>query len=118
MDGRADDPDRVDAGMEVESPVFDGHDRVLEVRGDIAERHIMALLVQPEPRPAAAVVEDGVADPAREPVHRVAVAGGPPGEGACHEKGERDDREASPFEPPLGPSTRQHVTPRSRAAMT
>ena len=41
--------------MAVEAMVLDGNDGVLEIGGDVVERHVATLLVHPEPaRPSAA----------------------------------------------------------------
>jgi hypothetical protein len=61
--------DRVDAGMAVKPAVFHRDDGVLQVRGNLAKRDVVALLVEPEPGLAVRAVEDGVADPPRQPVH-------------------------------------------------
>ena len=63
-DDRARHRNRVDARMAEEAMVLDGDERVLEVRRDGGDRHVVPLLVEPEPAPAVGGVEPGVADPA------------------------------------------------------
>ena len=60
--------------MGVEAAIFDCDDRVLQIGRNLRERHIVALLVEPEPRLAVGAVEDGVADAARQPMDRDRVA--------------------------------------------
>ena len=49
-DRRAHDPNRVDARMVIEPAVFDGDDGTLQIGRDRGERHVVSLLVEPEPR--------------------------------------------------------------------
>ena len=54
--------------MVVEAAILDGDDGVLQVGGDLVERDVVPLLVEPEPRLAVGAVEHRVADAARQPV--------------------------------------------------
>ena len=73
VERRARQRDRIDARMQVEAVILDRDHRVLEVGGDLLERHVAPLLVEPEPRPAGGVVEDRVADAAIQLVDRPGV---------------------------------------------
>ncbi len=66
--------DRIDAGVRVEAVVLDRDEGVLQVLGNLAERHVAPVLVHPEPAPAVGGEEPGVADAARQPVDGVALA--------------------------------------------
>ena len=70
--------DRIDAGMQEEAVVLDRDERVLQVRRDRGERHVVPLLVEAEPRPAVGGVEPGVADAAGQLVDGVALLAEPP----------------------------------------
>ena len=65
--------DGIDAGMRVEAVILDRDERVLQVLGNLAERHVAAVLVHPEPAPAVGGEKPRVADAARQPVHGVAL---------------------------------------------
>ena len=62
--------DRIDAEVAVEAMILDRDERVLQVGGNVAQRHVLPLLVHPEPAPAVGGEEPRVADAA-------ASAGGP-----------------------------------------
>ena len=47
--------DRIDARMPEEAMVFDGDERLLEMRRDGGDRHVVPLLVEPEPAAAVRV---------------------------------------------------------------
>ena len=81
--------DRIDAGMPVEAVILDGDERVLQVDRDVGERHVLMVLVHPEPAPAVGGQEPGVADAARQPVHRVALPEHP----RHRDRGEDDERD-------------------------
>src|SRR4029079_15640809 len=57
-------PDRIDTEMLVEAMILAGDERVLQVRGNVGERHVLAVLVHPEPGPPVGGEEPGVADAA------------------------------------------------------
>jgi len=95
-------PDRIDARMMVEPPILDRDDGMLQIRGDVVERHVVALLVEAEPRLAVCAVEHRVADAAREPVHGHRVPRQPHGGDA----GRHDQPEQQRERDPLGESTR------------
>jgi hypothetical protein len=50
--------------VEVKAMVFDGDDRVLEIRRNRIERHVAPLLIEAEPGPARCVIERRVANAA------------------------------------------------------
>ena len=91
----ASDRNRVDARMAEEAMVLDGDERMLEVRRDGGERHVVPLLVEPEPGPAVGGVEPGVADPAGQPVDGIALFAQPPGGQTGHRRS-RHRGEAGP----------------------
>ena len=80
--------DRIDAGMEEEAVILDGDEGVLQVRRDLRDRHVVALLVEAEPAAAVGGVEPGVADAARQLVDGVALLGEP----AERDRGDDDER--------------------------
>ena len=57
--------DRIDAGMQEEAVILDGDERVLQIRRDRRDRHVVALLVETKPAAAVGGVEPGVADTPR-----------------------------------------------------
>ena len=66
--------DRIDAGMRVEAVILDRDERVLQVLGNLVERHVAAVLVHPEPAAAVGREKPRVADAARQAVHGLALA--------------------------------------------
>ncbi len=93
---RAGKADRIDARMVVEAAIFDRDHRVLHERRNLRERHVVALLVQPEPRLSVGAVKNGIADAARQPMHRDGVPRQPP-RGHAGEKDERaNERDGDP----------------------
>jgi hypothetical protein len=69
--------------------ILDGNDRVLEIRGDLFERDVAALLVEAKPGAAGRVMEHGVADAAIQLEDRPGVARRPDrrGDEKHHERG-------------------------------
>ena len=65
--------DRIDAGMPEEAMILDGDERVLQMERDVGERHVLMVLVHPEPAPAVGGQEPGVTHAPRQAVHRVAL---------------------------------------------
>ena len=61
---RASERDRIDARMPEEAVIFDGDERVLKVGWDLGERHVLTVLVHPEPAGAVGSQEPGVANAA------------------------------------------------------
>ena len=66
---RAAEADGVDAPVPVEAMVLDRDDRLAQRGRDLVQGHVAPVLVQGEPGLAVRAVEDGVADPAGQPVH-------------------------------------------------
>ncbi len=99
---RAAETDRIDSRMIVEAAILDRDDRVLQIDRDFVERDVMALLVEPEPGLAIGAVEHGVADAARQAVHRHRVARQPD---AGH-RGAADQRDQQRDPDPVRPSPR------------
>ena len=100
-DGAAE-ADRIDPGMVIEAAVLDGDDRVLQIGGDLVERDVVPLFVEPEPRLAVGAVEHRVADAARQPMDRDGVARQPDaGDG-----GAADQRDQQRQRDPVGPAPR------------
>ena len=74
---RAGDSDRIDAEVMVEAVILDRDDRVLEVGGDLLERHVLPLLVERKPFTSQRVVEHRPAHASIEVVDRDGVTSGP-----------------------------------------
>ena len=93
---RAAETDRIDAGMVVEAAILDRDDRVLQIGGDLVERDVVPLFVEPEPRLAVGAVEHGVADAARQAVHGDGVARQPDaGDGGAADQRDQQRRARS-----------------------
>ena len=58
--------DRIDAGMQEEAMILDGDERVLQIRRDRRDRHVVPLFIETKPAAAVGGVKPGVADAARE----------------------------------------------------
>ena len=76
-DHRPREPDRIDPDVAVEPMVFYRDEGVLQVRRDVGQRHVLPLLIHPEPFLAVRGEEPCVADAARQPVDGVALTHGP-----------------------------------------
>ena len=83
-------------GMVVVAVILDGDDRVFQVGGNLGQRDVAALLVEPEPVPAVAVEEHRVADAAIQLVNGPAVARRP---GDGHQAGNDGDRGKQGLQP-------------------
>ena len=105
--------DRVDARVVVEAAVFDGDDGVLQVGRDLVERDVVALLVETEPGFAIGAVEDGIADAARETVHRNGVARHPDDRRRAAAGQQHDQDGRRPFRPAAGTENAQPSPPSS-----
>jgi hypothetical protein len=69
--------------------VLDRDHGVLEVGRDLFERNVTTLVIEPEPRAAGGIVEDGVADAAVQAVDGPRVPRRP---GAHHEHADDEER--------------------------
>jgi hypothetical protein len=80
---------------------------VLQVDRDLGQGDVVPLLVQPEPRLAVRAVEDGVANPARQPVDGDRVARQP--DAGDRRRGDQRQKEAErqPVAPPSRPQQAQ-----------
>ena len=87
-------PDRIDPDVAVEPMVFYRDEGVLQIGRDVGQRHVLPLFIHPEPLLPVRREEPRVADPARQPVDRVALTHGP-----RHADGRRN-REHDEHEPP------------------
>jgi hypothetical protein len=58
--------------MKKEAAILDGDDRMLQILGDRRQRHIVALLVEPEPGLSVRIVEHRVADAPGQPADATA----------------------------------------------
>ena len=67
----------IDADVAVEAMIFYRDERVLEVGGDVSERHVLPVLVHPEPPLAVRGQEPCVPDSPGEPIDRVALSHDP-----------------------------------------
>jgi hypothetical protein len=70
-------PDGVDAAVPIEAMVLDRDDRFAQGGRDLVQGDVAPVLVQREPGLAVAAVEDGVADPACQPMHGPGLLRGP-----------------------------------------
>ena len=68
---------RIDPRMPEEAMIFDRHEGVLQVHGNIRERYIRAVLVHPEPAGAVGGKEPGIANAAGQPVDGIALPDDP-----------------------------------------
>ena len=57
--------------------IFDGDERVLQIRRDRRNRHVVPLLIETKPAAAVGGMKPRVADAARQPIDRVALLGEP-----------------------------------------
>ena len=82
-------PDGIDPEMMVEAMILGRDHRVLEIRGDVVERHVTTLLVHPEPGAAIGGIEPRVADAPPQLEDGPSLAHGP------HDRdcGQRDEGE-------------------------
>ena len=104
-DDGASDGNRVDARMAEEAMVLDGDEGVLEMRRDGGDRHVVPLLVEPEPGTAVGGVEPGVADTAGQLVDGIALFAEP----SRGETGHGDDGvEQQPGPAPVGAQRPKH----------
>ena len=67
----------IDADVAVEAMILDRDERVLEVGGNVSERHVLPVLVHPEPPLAVRGQKPCVADSPGEPIDRVALSHDP-----------------------------------------
>ena len=67
----------IDADVAVEPMVLDRDERVLQVGGNVSERHVLPVLVHPEPPLAVRCKEPRVTDSPGEPIDRVALSHDP-----------------------------------------
>jgi hypothetical protein len=108
---RAPHRDRVQAGMPEETVIFDGDERVLQVRRDGCERYLLALLVEAEPPAAIRCVEPGVPDASRQLVNGVTLARQPDRRHSGQD-GQRDEEQPGPSR--VGAQRAEHVSMRRR----
>ena len=71
-------PDGIDARVGVEPAIFDGDDGMLEIGGDLIQRDVAPLFIEPEPGLRVGAVEDRVADASRQTIDRERITGHPP----------------------------------------
>jgi hypothetical protein len=104
--------DGIDARMQVETVIFNGDHRVLEIGGDLLERHVAPLLVETEPRPVRGIVEDRVANAAVQAVNRPGMPYGPIADDDRDQGG--DDAESDLHPPRNGWNRRNRQAPDRR----
>ena len=80
--------DRIDAGVLEEAVILDRDERVLQVGGNVRERHVLPVLVHAEPPAAVGGEKPRVADAATELVDSPGLAQGP----RQRDCGENDER--------------------------
>ena len=97
--------------MPIEPAILDGDHRVLQIDGDVVERHVVPLLVEPEPWLAVGAVEDRVADPPRQPMHGDGVSRQPDGRHTGRGDEREEQRERDPLGPPARPEQVQERSP-------
>ena len=95
-------------GCSIEPAIFDGDDGMLEIGGDLIQRDVAPLFIEPEPGLRVGAVEDRVADASRQTIDRERVTGHPPRPDGDADEHQGKERQPRPVEPSVRPAKRAH----------